>query len=73
MRLCNKCQQSISGICNDCIELLKKHDIDYPQEKLKETCNHNFVYSHQEQMSENSMYKKVDVVICTKCGLVIRN
>lgn len=54
--------------------------------ETKEQCSHNFDYSHkeyshyEEQVSgyipgqtSAMIYKKVDVVVCTKCGEVRRN
>lgn len=51
----------------------------------KESCSHNFEYSHQETIQQNGigigstcdssglLYKKVDVTVCSKCGEIRRN
>lgn len=49
------------------------------KEKIEQHCSHNFEYSHQEIIQQGgsttmgNFGQVVDVVICTKCGLVRRN
>lgn len=41
-----------------------------------ETCTHAFEYSHTERVQASyagANMKSIDVVICTKCGLIKRN
>lgn len=45
------------------------------KEQPKKECKHNFKYSHREFETVHStiMQNKIDVVVCTKCGLVQRS